>query len=100
MQREQKTPISQRDGGCPCEGTVEPKSSRGARSTAAPEDEEKDSAGALLEQVLSRNNLNAAYKRVRQNGGAAGVDGMTVDEMLPYLKECSNELVEIEHLDW
>lgn len=94
MQREQKTPYSQRDGGWPCEGTVEPESSRGARSTAAPEGGEKDGAGVLLGEVLSRNNLNAAYKRVKQNGGAAGVDGMTVDEMLPYLKEHGNELVE------
>jgi group II intron reverse transcriptase/maturase len=94
VQREQKTPNSQRDGGCPCEGTVEPESSRGAQSTAALEGGEKDGAGALLEQVLTRNNLNAAYKRVKQNGGASGVDGMTVDEMLPYLKEHGNELVE------
>ena len=43
--------------------------------------------------MLQRDNLNAAFKRVKQNGGAAGVDGMTVDEMLPYLKEHREELI-------
>lgn len=44
--------------------------------------------------MLDRNNLNAAYKRVKQNRGAAGIDGMTDEEMLPYLKEQGKELVE------
>jgi group II intron reverse transcriptase/maturase len=47
----------------------------------------------LLEKILHRDNLNAAYKRVKRNGGAAGVDGMTVDEMLPYLRENGEELI-------
>ena len=34
----------------------------------------------LLEQVLERQNLLAAWQRVRANKGAAGVDGMTLDE--------------------
>ncbi|MCL1875402.1 MAG: ankyrin repeat domain-containing protein, partial [Synergistaceae bacterium] len=33
------------------------------------------------------------YQRVKKNGGAAGVDGMTVDEMYPYLREHGRELV-------
>ncbi|MBT9141559.1 MAG: Group II intron-encoded protein LtrA [Dehalococcoidia bacterium] len=48
---------------------------------------------ASFEKVLHRDSLNAAYKRVKQNGGAAGIDGMTVDEMLPYLKEHKEELL-------
>lgn len=30
----------------------------------------------LMELILTANNLNSAYKRVVQNKGAAGVDGM------------------------
>lgn len=40
----------------------------------------------LLEQILSRDNLNLAYKRVKAKKGSHGVDGMTVDELLPFLK--------------
>jgi len=89
MRREQKTV----QAGCPCEGTVETESSRGARSIAPLETAEKNGADSLLERILHRDNLNAAYKRVKRNGGAAGVDGMTVDEMLPYLREHGDELI-------
>lgn len=41
----------------------------------------------LLEQIVSRNNLNEAFKRVRANKGSHGIDGMGVDELLQYLKE-------------
>src|SRR4030065_1182339 len=41
----------------------------------------------LLERVLHRDNLNLAYKRVKRNGGSHGIDGMEVDELLPYLRE-------------
>jgi RNA-directed DNA polymerase len=40
----------------------------------------------LLEQVLERGNLLQAWKRVRANKGAAGVDGMTLDEFPNWLK--------------
>ena len=53
----------------------------------------KDGAD-LLEKVLCRENLNKAYKRVKANKGASGVDGMTVNEALPWLKEHRNELLE------
>src|SRR6266545_1283559 len=36
---------------------------------------------ALMEEVLRRENLLAALKRVQANKGAPGVDGMTVDEL-------------------
>ena len=48
----------------------------------------------LLEKVLDRDNLNKAYKRVKANKGASGVDGMTVDEALPWPKEHRDELLE------
>jgi len=34
--------------------------------------------GDLMERVCERENLNRAYKRVKANKGAPGVDGMTV----------------------
>ena len=48
----------------------------------------------LMEQILTRENLNRAYKQVKRNKGAGGVDGMQVDELLPYLKENLNELLQ------
>ena len=54
--------------------------------------EEKNNAQPrLLERILDKDNLNRAYKRVKANKGAAGIDGMTVEEMLPYLKEHRQE---------
>ncbi len=64
-----------------------------AYSTDNREAEERNGAN-LLEKVLSRDNLNKAYKRVKANKGACGVDGMTVDEALTWLKENGNELLE------
>ena len=34
----------------------------------------------LLEKILEKENLNKAYKHVKANKGAPGVDGVTVDE--------------------
>lgn len=41
----------------------------------------------LMEKVVERGNAKAALKRVRQNKGSPGVDGMTVDELPQYLAE-------------
>ena len=41
----------------------------------------------LMERVVERGNAKAALKRVRQNRGSPGVDGMTVDELPKYLVE-------------
>lgn len=43
--------------------------------------------GSLMEQIVSKENLNAAYLQVVRNKGAAGVDGMTVEELGAYLSE-------------
>ena len=40
-----------------------------------------------MEEALCRENVLAAHKRVVRNGGAPGVDGMTVDELMPYSRE-------------
>ncbi|NIW96193.1 MAG: group II intron reverse transcriptase/maturase, partial [Phycisphaerae bacterium] len=41
----------------------------------------------MLEQILSRANLLLAWKRVKANGGAAGIDGISIDEFPVYLWE-------------
>lgn len=48
----------------------------------------------LLNQLLHPNNLNQAYLQVKRNKGAAGVDGMTVNELEYYLKENGEEIKE------
>src|SRR6056297_31893 len=40
----------------------------------------------LMESILSRENMQAAYQRVVSNKGAAGIDGMTVSELGGYLR--------------
>ena len=42
---------------------------------------------SLLKRIISRDNMNAAYFKVKSNRGAGGVDKMSVDELLPYLRE-------------
>lgn len=95
MQREQKTAIADYS----CEGMVETKSNKRVRSAVALETAEKNGTG-LLERILHRDNLNAAWRKVKDNKGAAGIDGMTVDEMLPYLKEHREELLESIRGGW
>ena len=42
---------------------------------------------SLLKRIISRDNMNVAYLKVKSNRGAGGVDKMSVDELLPYLRE-------------
>ena len=39
----------------------------------------------LIEVILSKENLNRAYKKVVANKGASGVDGVTVKELGDYM---------------
>lgn len=48
----------------------------------------------LMEQILQSDNLNKAYKKVKSNKGAGGVDGMSVDELLTFLKNNGKLLVQ------
>ena len=56
---------------------------------------ERDSAEPdILGKILNKDNLNRAYKRVKANKGAPGIDGMTIEQALPWLKEHNHELTE------
>ena len=56
---------------------------------------ERDSAQPrLLEAILYKDNFTRAYKRVKANKGAPGIDGMTIEEALPYLKEHQQEITD------
>ena len=48
----------------------------------------------LMEQICEPSNLNRAYKRVKANKGAAGVDGMTVDDLLEWIAVHKESLIE------
>lgn len=80
--------------GCPWKDSAEHEEEMGAQSVGSQEVKEQDGAD-LLERILSRENLNRAYKRVRANKGAPGIDGMTVEEALPWLRENRDELLEM-----
>lgn len=43
--------------------------------------------GMLLEKILDRENMNLAFKRVKKNKGSHGIDKLTIDELLEYLRE-------------
>jgi RNA-directed DNA polymerase len=46
----------------------------------------KAGAGTLLEAALTRQNLQAAWKRVKANKGAAGVDGLDIEQTAQLLR--------------
>ena len=47
----------------------------------------------LLEVILSPDNLNKAYKAVVRNKGCGGVDKMSCEELLPWLRSNKDELI-------
>lgn len=86
-QRKQKTS----NEGWFAKAGVEPRGMQRAPSVPAASkkgrNDEGEYAGNLLEQILDRDNLNCAFKRVKSNKGSHGVDGLKVDELLPFLKQ-------------
>lgn len=47
----------------------------------------------LLDKILDRDNLNQAYKKVKSNKGASGVDGMSVDELALHMVENKDDII-------
>jgi len=75
---------------------VEPESSAGAPSISSMSENKENNVneynGRLLEKILEPANLNLAYKKVRANRGSSGVDGMTVEDLLEFLKQNGQKL--------
>ena len=70
------------------EGEARRTPGQSAAASPAPGDTAPHPAEASLwEQFLSRENLAEALRRVEQNAGAAGIDGMSTKELRPWLKD-------------
>ena len=67
--------------------------SKAAKAKGAERKQRMDTS-SLMEQIVSKDNLNAAYLQVVRNKGAAGVDGMTVEELGGYLSENGESIKE------
>ncbi|MET3211096.1 UNVERIFIED_CONTAM: RNA-directed DNA polymerase [Paenibacillus sp. PvR008] len=80
--------------GCLQRDSVEREKDAGAQSIDTRESRERGGAEGLLETILSKDNLNKAYKQVKRNHGAPGIDGMTVEAALPWLRENRDELLQ------
>ena len=79
----------------PLDGRGEaPRSQRSGEASTAANGNERSGTDRLMEEVVERGNVKAALKRVRQNKGSPGVDGMTVDELPEYLAEHWEEIRE------
>lgn len=73
--------LAGRAGAARGEAAGEPASDEAWRPRHAPQ----DTGSALLEAALTRENLQRAFKRVRANKGAAGVDGLDMDQTARHL---------------
>ena len=65
----------------------------GERQAPTAWDGNRTLAQHLMERIASSANLNQAYKRVKANGGAPGVDGMTVAALRPWIAENRERLI-------
>lgn len=63
-----------------CKGQGEALSEQDSDEALRPRHEPEDTGPGLLMAVLARENMQQAWKRVRANKGAAGIDGLGIDE--------------------
>ena len=47
----------------------------------------------ILEQILTKENLNKAYKKVKANKGALGIDGISVDDVYQQIVDNKNQIL-------
>ena len=72
-----------------------PRVQRSGEAPRATQGDERSGNDTLMERVIERSNAKAALKRVKQNKGSPGSDGMmTVEELTPYLVENWEEVRE------
>ena len=64
-----------------------PRAHRSGESRTAENEDERSGSDHLMELVVEQRNVEKAMKRVKQNKGSPGVDGMTVDELPKHLAE-------------
>jgi len=72
----------------PLEYRGEASEDRGSgEASSAANGEERSRTDRLMEEVVGRDNATKALKRVKQNKGSPGIDGMSVEELPRYLRE-------------
>jgi RNA-directed DNA polymerase len=84
---QQKTQL-ELDLGCDATGEARSDPSQGTETCAARADlESRAAVGPTMEAVVERENLKKALAQVQRNKGAPGIDGMSFEDLAPYLKE-------------
>ena len=62
-------------------------SASGASNVTAERERADPDEQRMMEEVVERENMRAAYRQVTRNAGAPGIDGMKVEELGPHLRE-------------
>jgi len=94
MRRKQTTSYE----GCSQEVKLEAGDNEKAQSISSALENQRNGENAyannLLEKILTGVNMKTAHQSVVRNKGKHGIDGMSVDELLPYLRENWSQLKE------
>lgn len=85
--REQRQQPTSSNEDSPQRAAVKPQGYAGVPSSPTAQIETSSRAGHndLLEQMLAKDNMLLAYKQVKQNGGAPGVDKVTVEQLQAHM---------------